>query len=666
MRESMNCTDLSRKTVRLRHCAWLALVLPVLFITSGCQTTPPPKTAIPVVTTSKTDTREVPPTPQAPKTPQNQTQDWSAGDLLARAQSSTGTEKTGWQLRAAYAFIQALDYTAAESLLETINYAPLPTNLKGIYIIVKSELLLANHQHPESLNLLTTNDQGLFAFIDELPLAQQRKLQQLRARAHEASGQYLAATRERVFLGSTLTSPKHTQKNNEAIWRNLNRLKPSTLQSLSASIPDTQLRGWIELVLLTRNAQTSLPRRLSAVAQWRRRWPGHPADQFLPEALAVLEQVVANRPSTVAIMLPSGGRFGTAAQVLREGFMAAHHADLGAAETPPTFVFIDTDSDQTTWALYESALNSGAQMIIGPLEKRRVADLKAIGPLPVPTLTLNYLPDQTYVQKNLFQFGLAAEDEAIQIAEHAAIAGYKIGGILFPDTDWGHRVRQAFDQAWLSLGGITAEATPYAGQRDFANTIKAMMQVNRSEARARTLRSTINQKISFTPRRRRDMEFLVVLGNPPQARQIKPALDFFFAGDLPIFSTSNIYTGREDPDRDKDLDGIEFTDIPWLFEDAKNITGVSGAKSQVLPRLFALGADAYALTLQLNLLQRAPSAVHLGHTGRLSLKANQRIRREVVWAQFNRGRPRLKPQTGDTTSSTGPTQRHLSLRSTNQ
>lgn len=632
MRVNMNCQSIPATAKGMRKAAWVSFVLPAFLMVAGCQTTAPPPTKPRVVTSA-------PPQPAPSTAPQN----LSAGDLLARAQAATGTEKIGWQLRAAYAFIQALDYTAAESLLETIDYTPLPTELKGIYTITKSELLLANHQYPEALKLLTTNEKGLFSFIDQLPTQQQRNLQYLRARAHEASGQYLAATRERVFLGGSLIDPQQTQNNNEAIWRNLNRLKPSTLQSLSKSVPDTQLRGWMELVVLTQNAQGSLQRRLDAVSKWRTRWPGHPADQFLPESLAILEQVVADRPKTVAILLPSGGRFGTAAQVMREGFLAAHLADLNTTEAPPALVFIDTDSEQSTRALYEQAIAAGAEMIVGPLDKQRVADLKGLGPLPVPTLSLNYLPDQTYQQPNLFQFGLAAEDEAIQIAEHAAITGYKIGGILFPDTDWGHRIRQAFDQAWLSLGGITAEATPYVGDRDFANTVKTMMQVNTSEERARALRSVIKERVNFTPRRRQDLEFLVVLGNPPQARQIKPALDFFFAGNLPIFSTSNIYSGRIDPDRDKDLNGIEFTDIPWLFDEAQSITGVPGAKDQALPRLFALGADAYALTLRLALLQRAKTAVHIGHTGRLSLNANQRIRREVVWAKFEQGRPTLSP-----------------------
>jgi outer membrane PBP1 activator LpoA protein len=644
MKQSTFLTRIRANTALKRHIlTTIAVITPALVVT-GCQTISPQNQAPRVVTA---------PTTRAPA-PVTQPESWSAGDYLARAQASTGMEQIQWQLQAALAFIESFDYTAAESLLDTIDYNALPKNLKGLYTISESELLLANHRYTEALSILTTNKRGLFSFIDQLPPMQQRKLQYLRARAHETSGQYLAATRERVFIGSSISDPNEAQHNNEVIWRNLNRVKPSTLNSLSASVPDAQLRGWIELVALTRDAGGGLLGRLEGVSQWRTRWQGHPADRFPPKSLAVLEQVVAERPTTVAILLPSGGRFGTAAQVMREGFMASHHADLANAEKPPVLVFIDTDTPDSTQSLYDRALVAGAEMIIGPLEKQRVADLMTLGPLPIPTLSLNYLPDQTYQQQNLFQFGLAAEDEAIQIAEHAAMSGYKISGILFPDTDWGHRIRQAFDQAWLSLGGITSEATPYVGDRDFSDTIKKMMQVDKSEARARELRSVIKRKISFTPRRRQDMEFLVVLGNPPQARQLKPALDFYFAGNLPIFSTSNIYAGRPDPDRDKDLDGIAFTDIPWLFEEARPITGVPTAQEQVLPRLFALGADAYALTLQLNLLRRAQNAFHIGHTGRLSLDTNQRIRREVVWAEFNRGRPMLKKMQSETASQRTP------------
>lgn len=639
----MNKAITTKTGIRPIHC--LNLVLPTLLLVSGCQTTSPTSTQPRVVTTTPVQQAPI----AAPKI-------WTAGELLAQAQANTGLARTELQLRAAKAFISEMDYTAAESLLETIEYVSLPQNLKGLYIISEGELLLINHKYADAITLLTTNDSGLFSFIDQLPIPQQRHLQVLRARAHEAAEQHLAATRERVFLGSSLSEPDHIQENNEAIWRNLNRLKEARLKSLSASMPDAQLRGWIELVILTRGAKDSLQQRLNAVAQWRNQWAGHPGDQFLPKSLAVLQEVVAERPDTIAIMLPSGGRFGTAAQVMREGFMAAHHADLAVGEIPPTLIFIDTDTAESTATLYDQAIAAGAQMIVGPLEKQRVADLTGLGPLPVPTLSLNYLPDQTYQQQNLFQFGLAAEDEAIQIAEHAAVTGYQIGGILFPDTDWGHRIRQAFDQAWLSLGGTTAEATPYVGQRDFANTIKAMMHVDSSEARSRKLRTTINQRVNFTPRRRQDLEFLVILGNPPQARQIKPVLDFYFAADLPIFATSNIYTGRSDPDRDKDLNGIEFTDIPWLFEEAEPIPGVTGAQNQVLPRLFALGADAYALTFRLGLLQRAENAVHQGHTGRLSLNANQRVTREVVWAKFSRGRPSLRPATSDQLSGITPEQ----------
>ncbi|MEJ2740985.1 MAG: penicillin-binding protein activator, partial [Gammaproteobacteria bacterium] len=300
-------------------------------------------------------------------------------------------------------------------------------------------------------------------------------------------------------------------------------------------------------------------------------------------------------------------------------------------------------------SLYEKALSAGVDMIIGPLDKLRVAELSQLGPLPIPTLTLNYLSDPSSAPPNLFQFGLAAEDEAKQIAEHAALDGFSTGAIVFPDTDWGYRVRHAFESTWLSLGGTVAQAMPFVGNRDFGNTIKTLLQIDASEARARELRREIGQRIDFTPRRRQDIEFIVIFGNPSQARQLKPALNFYFAGNLPTFATSNIFTGQINPKLDKDLDGIEFTDIPWLFKNDRLDTemlleGIEHINSQPLPRLLALGADAYALTLRLRLLQEAPSAVHDGYTGRLSLNANHQIVRESVWAQFQQGKPILKTE----------------------
>ncbi len=58
---------------------------------------------------------------------------------------------------------------------------------------------------------------------------------------------------------------------------------------------------------------------------------------------------------------------------------------------------------------------------------------------------------------------------------------------------------------------------------------------------------------------------MFLAATPAQARQIKPALAFQYAGDLPVYATSHLFTGSNDPARDRELSGIRFCETPWLL-----------------------------------------------------------------------------------------------------
>ncbi|HBM24713.1 MAG TPA: hypothetical protein DD411_14230, partial [Alcanivorax sp.] len=47
-----------------------------------------------------------------------------------------------------------------------------------------------------------------------------------------------------------------------------------------------------------------------------------------------------------------------------------------------------------------------------------------------------------------------------------------------------------------------------------------------------------------------------LVADPNEGRQIKPALNFHYARDLPVFATSHLYNGTPAPRRDQDLDGV--------------------------------------------------------------------------------------------------------------
>ena len=68
--------------------------------------------------------------------------------------------------------------------------------------------------------------------------------------------------------------------------------------------------------------------------------------------------------------------------------------------------------------------------------------------LPLPTLALNYgdRAEAETTPANLYQYGLAAEDEAVQIAEKAWTDGLRRALVMVPKGNWGERIYAAFEQ----------------------------------------------------------------------------------------------------------------------------------------------------------------------------------------------------------------------------
>ena len=99
--------------------------------------------------------------------------------------------------------------------------------------------------------------------------------------------------------------------------------------------------------------------------------------------------------------------------------------------------------------------------------------------------------------------------------------------------------------------------------------------------------------------------FLFIGVFPDTARQVKPLLLFHRAEALKVFGTSHLYSGRSNPQQDQDLDAVEFGDMPWILGTNNSVVGQyltdswSSAPEPLL-RLYAFGADAYALAQKAN------------------------------------------------------------------
>ncbi len=426
-----------------------------------------------------------------------------------------------------------------------------------------------------------------------------------------------------------------------AIWRDLQRAGNDELQAARSSGADPQALGWLELAQIARNDYAGP----QDIRMWRDSNPQHPAAQPLPGGMDFLFQG-HQAPQKVALILPLSGRLSAAGKAVRDGYLAGHYASRGLSANAPEVQVLDQDLYTDVSAAYDQAVLQGAQFIVGPLSKHAVAELARRGDRTVPVVALNRgdAPDPNSPAP-LVQLSLSPEDEATRLAEFAFGQDARRAMILRPDSNWGDKMEQALLERWRSLGGTVAGSVSYGDRADFSTSVKDGLGISHSEARSQNVRDILATNIEFTARRRQDVDAVFLLAaNGAEARSLKPLLAFHYAGGIPVYSTSAIYSGLPD-ERDRDLSGINMVEVPWLLGSSPGLrvaiaAGDTGSGNYT--RLNALGADAFLLQQRFAVLQAGPDALLRGNTGLLSLDADLRVIRDPSLATFDGGE--LKPR----------------------
>ena len=362
--------------------------------------------------------------------------------------------------------------------------------------------------------------------------------------------------------------------------------------------------------------------------------------------------VAANAPKRIALAMPLNGKLGKAGQAVVDGFMAARFESKAGSDAIAYIKVYDTTQLSSLDALYFQASADRMDIVIGPLDKERVIELSQKDALPIPTLALNYIPigsNNNSTTSNLIQFGLAVEDEALQLAQRSLSAGHKRIIILHQDQPWAIRAAQHFESSWVELGGEIADQVSFSGAGDHSETITQALLINQSHKRAKILKTHLagsGNAVKFEPRRRKDVDAIVLFSLPTDGRQIIPTLAFHYAADLPVYASHHIYQGPTDTSRDRDLEGVIFTELPWLIEQPS----VQQKISQKWPnrerysRLFAIGVDAYQLFPRLEELQNLTNSSVDGVTGILQMNSLGRIVTQSSWGQFKSGKVLVDPK----------------------
>lgn len=514
----------------------------------------------------------------------------------------------------------------ARRLIAPLESVPLPADEGQRLRLLQAELLLSEGRGEEALDRLATPP-PIDAATDV-----HRRYYRILAEAHRQTGRPLLQVEALQTLDVLQPDPAERLLIQQEILHTLLQLDEATLRQQQSSAPDT-LGGWTELAVDLQRYQ-GYPRTLAArLDDWRAAHPEHPALPELLDSYLGGAEPAATAGRQIAILLPVSGRYAKAAAAIRDGFLAAWY--LQPAETRPPLRFYDSSNPEQIWPIYSQAVEDGAFLVVGPLDKSAVAQLVHAGDLPVPVLSLNRVDSAELPPANLFQFSLSPEDEARQVAEHAWVQGLRSPVLLTPLNDWGNRLEQAFGERWAGLGGSVADQARYdPNEVDHTRVIRELMGYREREVPGRN---------KPQPERRTDIDFIFIAAKSEQAQQIRPQLLYFLAGDLPVYATSHAWPGQLTSQQARDMAGILIPEIPWVVEQDSLAPLSQATLSRLLPAsatvygpLYAMGIDAYQLLSHLNRLQVSPAETLAGKTGILSLNERNQVQRQMIWLRIDK------------------------------
>lgn len=545
-----------------------------------------------------------------------------------------------FRLKATDAALRAGQGRVAQRLAASIDPAELDAPDRDQLLLLKSRLDLSVGKAGEAMAKLAA------IRPDKLDPSRRAHFHTLKASAWNQQGNLLESARESIAATRFQTRPEEILRTRTLIYDTLARLPEAVLANQQPPAPDV-LGGWMALVRIVGSGS---PARVApALAEWRAQFPGHPADGAF---LAGLQQtgtagvevtplesgageVAAATPAAqsapslppggfIGVLLPQSGTYAEAAVAIKAGLDAAYAADPNPAKLP--LRMLDSQSGSIT-SLYQQLVTAGASAVIGPLTREHVGELMQGSGLSVPVLALNQVPNAS--NERIYQLSLNPEQEAGQLAASAWFDGARAALLLAPSSHFGQRISASFTAWWKQVGGklLATQVYPYHGT-DYTEPVKNLL--------------------AALPPGQRDA-FVYLVADARDARLLAPQILYQSSNALPIYATSQVFTGHADPVGDQDMDGVVFCDLPWLLNhdssdplSADHLADLIQATKPDYVKLIAFGIDAYRVLPELDALRQDGQYRHAGMTGTLALRDGNRFERQMSCARFQGGHPEVR------------------------
>lgn len=541
-----------------------------------------------------------------------------------------------FSLRAAEQWLAAGARQDAERILTALG-SGLLADQNRTRTLLMAEVAIAASQPERALQLLRDLPPP------STPDASARVLE-VQARAEFARGDAVAGTRAFLARERWLHGQDAIAANRAALADNLRIAAGRGVPLKAPAGSDLLLAGWLDFGNVLNELERNPLGASAKVREWRTRFPLHPANSAVLDNALRASTITLEYPAQIALLLPLSGRQQAAGTAVRDGFLSAYFQQEASAR--PRVRVYDVSSETFATA-YQRAVADGAQFIVGPLTKDDVSAAAGFADGKTPVLALNFLAEGQPAPGGFYQFALSPEDEARQVARRVVADGRMRGVALVPTGEWGSRVAAAFSDELTVLGGELITRSIYNPEEsDYTSVILQSLRLSDSRERHARLTGTLGMKLEFEPRRRGDVQFIFVAAQPPQGRLIRPQLRFHYAGDVPMYTTSDAF--EPDESANVDLDGVMFPDMPWMIssdavseELRESVQQAWPARANRRGRLYAFGFDAYRLIPALRSGTRGAASPIGGVTGRLTIDNEGRVRRELDWAVIKDGQPRM-------------------------
>ena len=152
-------------------------------------------------------------------------------------------------------------------------------------------------------------------------------------------------------------------------------------------------------------------------------------------------------------------------------------------------------------------------------------------------------------------------------------------------------------RTWKNMEGEVISSVSSEKRISSQKLLSEILLLEQSEIRSRKLSRIIGLKLNNVPRRREDIDSVFLSTSLPNARSLKPALEYNFADKISVYLIPSWSENSHLTDNELDLENVIISEMPFFMN-----TNISFKRIDLTnnSRNYAIGYDTYELALLLD------------------------------------------------------------------